>query len=239
TNDFSFKDKVYDTVGDALTYLNEIKPISLEEVSGDVTSGDVATKDVVSEDETSGNVASDKSVSEAQASSQVADESENGAGGEPNPVDENGMPTNATFAPIIYTGPITFPIVKDYHITSTFGFRDHPSQGISEFHTAVDIGAVKGTPIKAAADGVVIKSEKSGSLGNHIIIDHSNGFLTVYGHCDKLIAKVGARIREGEIIAKVGSTGDSTGNHLHFAMKKDGLYFDPSYIFKEELNVKV
>ncbi len=243
-NDFSFKDKVYDTVGDAITYLNELKPISIEEGGGDVAtneavSGKVASDGVASENTTSGGVSSGVTSSETQTSSQAASENENGAGGEPNPVAENGMPANATFAPIIYTGPITFPIAKDYHITSTFGFREHPSQAIEEFHTAVDIGALKGTPIRAAADGVVIKSEKSGSLGNHIIIDHSNGFFTIYGHCDKLIAKEGARIREGEIIAKVGSTGDSTGNHLHFGMKKDDLYFDPSYIFKEELNVTV
>lgn len=229
-NDFSFKDQVYDTVGNVLTYLNQIEPIDIGE-TGSVSDSDMTASDVMAKDKVS-----EQTSSENNTSSGSEGESDTGAGGEPNPVSGTEMPQNATFAPVIFTGRITFPIEKNYHITSQFGFRDHPSQGIDEFHTAVDIGAPKGTAVLAAADGVVIKSEKGASLGNYIIIDHSNGFLTVYGHCDKLIAKVGAHIREGEVIAKVGSTGDSTGNHLHFGMKKDDLYFDPSYVFKEELN---
>ena len=237
-NDFSFKDKVYETVGEAISYLNELQPIDMEVVEDDMTSSVV--EDEISQKSTSDGATDAVTSDIAQEStSSLATQSQEGAGGEPNPVEANMMPTNATYAPVIFTGRISFPIEDAYHITSQFGFRDHPSEGFHEFHTAVDIGAVKGTPIIAAADGVVIKSEQGNALGNYIIIDHSNGFQTIYGHCDTLIAKEGARIREGEVIAKVGSTGDSTGNHLHFGMKKDELYFDPSYIFKDEIDVTV
>lgn len=231
-NDFSFKDKVYSGVSDALTYLNKLQPIEIEDIQTDATIPNEETDAIPQE-----------SATEAEAISEPTSEPEakegditaqGGAGGEPNPVSDGEIPANATFAPVIFTGAITFPIKKNYRISSSFGFRDNPTSGGDEFHTALDIAADKGTPIMAAASGTVIKSEKGASLGNYIIIDHSNGFLTVYGHCDKLIAKEGARIREGEIIARVGSTGASTGNHLHFGMKKDGLYFDPQYIFKEE-----
>ncbi len=185
-NDFSFKDKVYESVGSFITYLNKISPINKEQLKG--------------------------------------------AGGEFINVEGNKMPENVTFAPVIYTGRITYPI-KTGRVTSKFGFRTNPVNNKPDFHNALDIAAPIDTPIMAAADGVVIKSEKDDSLGNYIVIDHSNGFTTTYGHCDRLIAKVGMRIREGEIIARVGSTGKSTGPHVHFATCKDSLYFNPEYLF--------
>lgn len=186
-SDFSFRDKVYSTVSEIVTYLNTIAPIQ---------------------------------------------EEKDGKGGKFLALDNNALPKNITFAPIIYTGSITYPLEKG-KVTSRFEFRTNPLVNKPEFHNALDIAAPEGTPIKAAASGVIIKSETDKSLGNYIVIDHSNGFTTTYGHCSKLIAKEGMRIREGEIIAKVGSTGASTGPHVHFATKKDGLYFDPNYLFNQ------
>lgn len=140
------------------------------------------------------------------------------------------LPSNATLAPVIYTGSITYPLEKSTE-TSSYGFRKSPLTSSKEFHNALDIAAPEGTPIRAAADGVVIRSDVDSSLGSFIKIDHGNGFVTVYGHCSRLIAKEGMHIREGDIIAKVGSTGNSTGPHVHFGASLNGVYFDPSYLF--------
>lgn len=157
------------------------------------------------------------------------DQSNDGQGGESG-LTGNILPSNATLAPVIYTGSITYPLEKGTE-TSSYGFRKNPLTSSKEFHNALDIAAPEGTPIRAAADGVVIRSDVDSSLGSFIKIDHGNGFVTVYGHCSRLIAKEGMHIREGDIIAKVGSTGNSTGPHVHFGASLNGVYFDPSYLF--------
>ena len=99
-------------------------------------------------------------------------------------------------------------------------------------HTGLDIAAPKGTSIKAAASGTVIHAGWKGSLGNLVIISHGNGVQTYYGHCSKLIAKVGQKVSQGQVIAKVGSTGNSTGNHLHFEVRKNGVLYNPqNYVY--------
>jgi murein DD-endopeptidase MepM/ murein hydrolase activator NlpD len=160
-----------------------------------------------------------------------------GQGGESIEVAEWKMPENVTFAPVIFTGRITYPIEKG-RVTSEFGFRTNPITKKRDFHNAIDIAALEGTPIYAVTDGVVVKADTDKSLGNYIILDHGNGFTTTYGHCSRLIAKEGMRIREGEVIARVGSTGDSTGPHVHFAAKKDGLYFNPEYLYNPALSTQ-
>ena len=115
-------------------------------------------------------------------------------------------------------------------ITSRYGanesIRDHTHKGI-------DIGAPAGTEIMAAADGEVTYSGWMGGYGYLIIIDHGNGIETYYGHCSKLYAKVGEKVQAGETIAAVGSTGNSTGNHLHFEIRKNGYQINPQrYLYK-------
>ena len=104
--------------------------------------------------------------------------------------------------------------------------------GGEAFHKGVDIAAPEGTRILAAADGVVEISAQEDAFGNYVKIDHGNGFYTLYAHCSSLVAKEGMHVRAGDVIAYVGSTGNSTGNHLHFAMAKDGVYFDPAYLYE-------
>ena len=115
-------------------------------------------------------------------------------------------------------------------ITSRFGanesIRDHT-------HKGMDIAAPYGTKIVAAAKGKVTHSGWMGGYGNLIIITHDNGIQTYYGHCSKLIAKVGDEVEAGDEIAKVGSTGFSTGNHLHFEIRKNGNQINPQkYLYK-------
>lgn len=115
-------------------------------------------------------------------------------------------------------------------ITSRFGSRE----SIRSYpHNGLDIAAPYGTSIKSASKGKVIFSGDKGSYGNLIIVDCGNGVQIYYGHCSKLYAKVGDKVNAGDIIAAVGSTGNSTGNHLHFEIKVNGVSVNPqNYIYK-------
>ena len=112
-------------------------------------------------------------------------------------------------------------------ITSPFGMRKHPITHIRTIHKGVDIDADTGDPILAAGSGKVIYSGLSGGYGKHVIIDHGNGFKTIYGHSSKLLVKVGQIVKKGQKIALVGSTGRSTGPHLHFEIRIANTAVDP------------
>lgn len=116
---------------------------------------------------------------------------------------------------------------KDW-ITSTFEGRYNPVTGVwQDYHGAIDVGAPAGTEIYAAADGVVILSEYSNSYGNWVMIEHNSTYTTVYAHASKLIAKEGQTVKQGDLIALVGTTGQSTGNHLHFEVRENGEKVNP------------
>lgn len=126
-------------------------------------------------------------------------------------------------------GNISFkwPCPSSSRITSNFGDRESPTEGASSNHKGMDISAGTGADIVAAADGEVVISTYSYSAGNYIMIDHGGGVSTVYMHCSSLLAKVGDKVTRGQVIAKVGSTGYSTGPHLHFGIRSGGAYVDP------------
>ena len=114
-------------------------------------------------------------------------------------------------------------------ITSRFGSRSSVRVGA---HTGLDIAAPKGTSIKAAASGTVIHAGWKGSLGNLVIISHGNGVQTYYGHCSQILVSAGQKVSQGDIIAKVGSTGNSTGPHLHLEARVDGVALNPqNYVY--------
>lgn len=125
-------------------------------------------------------------------------------------------------------GNINFkwPCPSSSRITSNFGDRESPTEGASANHKGMDIGAGTGADIIAAAGQVVI-STYSYSAGNYIMIDHGGGVSTVYMHCSQLLVSEGANVTQGQVIAKVGSTGYSTGPHLHFGIRSGGNYVDP------------
>ena len=115
-------------------------------------------------------------------------------------------------------------------ITSRFGNRESIR---SSGHTGLDIAAPAGTPIKAAADGTVIFSGYSGGYGYVVKLDNGNGVQTYYGHCSKLYVSAGEKVEAGDVIAAVGSTGNSTGNHLHFEVRVNGTEVNPqNYLYK-------
>jgi murein DD-endopeptidase MepM/ murein hydrolase activator NlpD len=112
-------------------------------------------------------------------------------------------------------------------ITSPFGYRNDPVLGGNRLHSGVDIGASMGTPIKAAGDGVVVMAGWNGGYGNWTLIDHGNGLATGYGHQSSIAVHVGERVSQGQIIGNVGSTGASTGPHLHWEVRVNGTPVDP------------
>lgn len=125
-----------------------------------------------------------------------------------------------------------YPLSSSWRLTSPFGKRNDPFTGAVSCHYGIDMAAPTGTPIKAAMSGKVVFSGFSGLYGNYIIIDHLNGYQTLYGHMSKALAKTGQRVAQGEKIGLVGSTGQATGAHLHFTMYKKGKRIDPLPILK-------
>ena len=112
-------------------------------------------------------------------------------------------------------------------ITSSFGWRIHPIYGSSIFHSGVDIGADYGDTVAAADGGVIIYSDWMSGYGKTIIIQHANGITSLYGHCSALLVSTGQRVNKGQAIARVGSTGNSTGPHLHFEVRVNGSPVNP------------
>lgn len=126
------------------------------------------------------------------------------------------------------TGRFSLPIASFKRVSSGFGYRKHPIGGGSKMHKGVDLAANRGTRILASDSGVVKFSGWKGGYGYCVVVDHQNGYETLYGHCSKLIADVGDNVGKGDLIAEVGSTGASTGNHLHFEVHKNGTAIDPT-----------
>jgi murein DD-endopeptidase MepM/ murein hydrolase activator NlpD len=113
-------------------------------------------------------------------------------------------------------------------ITSGFGWRSSPWGDGSELHPGIDIANSMGTPVVATADGEVVKSEASGGYGNIVQIDHGNGITTIYGHNSRFAVSVGQSVKKGQVISYVGSTGRSTGPHLHYEIRVNGTPVDPT-----------
>ena len=125
------------------------------------------------------------------------------------------------------TGVFTWPTPSSRRITSYFGWRIHPIYGDNRFHSGIDVGAPYGTHIVAADAGTVVARGYSGSAGNYIHVNHGNGIVTRYYHCSSLVASTGDNVQKGQVIAYVGSTGASTGPHLHFEVRVNGVATNP------------
>lgn len=121
----------------------------------------------------------------------------------------------------------TWPCPSSTRVTSDYGPRESPTAGASTYHRGIDIGAAYGADIVAAADGTVVFAGYSNSAGNYVTVSHGGGLYTVYMHCSSLVVSKGQTVSRGQVIAKVGSTGISTGNHLHFGVSLNGSYVNP------------
>lgn len=129
-----------------------------------------------------------------------------------------------------YTGNGKFilPIASYTRISSPFGYRIHPITGTKKLHSGIDYAAPYGTAIYAAEDGKVLTSGWINGYGYTVTINHGGGYVTLYAHCSKLLVTAGQSVTKGQTIAKVGSTGNSTGNHLHFEVKVNGTAKNPA-----------
>lgn len=125
-------------------------------------------------------------------------------------------------------GKFAFPLASYTRISSPYGYRIHPITGTRKLHSGIDYAAPYGTAIYAAEDGVVLTSGWINGYGYTITINHGGGIVTLYAHCSSLVAKAGQKVTKGQLIARVGSTGNSTGNHLHFEVKVGGKAQDPA-----------
>lgn len=122
---------------------------------------------------------------------------------------------------------LSWPLPESVRITSPFGWREHPILGGRRLHAGVDLGAARDTPVRAAADGVVRRASSDEVNGRILVLDHGRGVSTVYCHNEVLLVRDGERVRRGEIIARSGNTGRSTGPHLHYQLDLAGEPADP------------
>jgi len=130
-------------------------------------------------------------------------------------------------------GAYLWPVSGYYSITDTFGMRTHPTTGVYKMHTGVDIAGsgIRNKPILAANSGTVLKAGWHTAYGNYVVIDHGGGCSTLYGHASSLNVSAGQKVSRGDVIAYVGSTGYSTGPHLHFEIYENGEYKNPLSFF--------
>ncbi|WP_277934563.1 M23 family metallopeptidase [Parablautia intestinalis] len=124
-------------------------------------------------------------------------------------------------------GMFAWPAPSYTRISDEYGNRLHPVLNVTKFHNGLDMAAPGGSPILAAYDGTVVAAAYSGSMGNYIMIDHGDSLYTIYMHASALYVSKGAEVSKGQKIAAVGSTGRSTGNHLHFGVRLNGSYVNP------------
>lgn len=124
-------------------------------------------------------------------------------------------------------GMFTFPAPKYTRVSDDYGWRIHPILGVEQFHNGVDLASPGGSPILCAYDGEVVAADYSSNMGNYIMVNHGDGLYTIYMHASALYVSKGEKVVKGEKIAAVGSTGRSTGNHLHFSVRLNGDYVSP------------
>ena len=130
------------------------------------------------------------------------------------------------------TGQFLWPAASpSARVTSSYGRREKPNAAATSIHRGIDIGAPSGTDVLAADGGTVIVAGSGRSYGNYIVIDHGNGYTTLYAHNSRLCVSVNQSVERGQVIAKVGSTGNSTGPHIHFEVSKNGSLVNPMNFF--------
>lgn len=217
----------------AVAALESAKKGELNDVADDLTDAQTVAKAYEAEIQAQNEViaqiqAAQKRAAEQQAAqqqAQVAEENQGAtdAAGENQNTAQNTTPSGNGQS----TGSMMWPCPSSKRVTSDYGPRTSPTNGASSNHKGIDIGAAYGADIVAADGGTVLVATYSSSGGNYVIIDHGGGLCTVYMHASSLTVSAGQTVSKGQVIAKVGSTGISTGNHLHFGVTLNGVYVSP------------
>lgn len=132
--------------------------------------------------------------------------------------------------PIDFT--FIFPVMTP-RLSSKFGNRKHPIRKVYKHHSGLDLAAPINSHVRVISNGVVVFAYKHGAYGKYIVVDHGNGYSSHYGHLSKIETEVGRKVFAGDVIGRVGSTGASTGPHLHFEWRKNGKAEDPLKVFPE------
>ncbi len=127
---------------------------------------------------------------------------------------------------ILVSSPTQRPV--NGYITSGFGYRSHPLTGKKEFHKGLDVRAPRGSPIISPANGIVLSTNRNAGYGRMVVVDHGYGIVTRYGHVSKFFVKPGQRVKRGDRLATVGSTGRTTGPHLHYEVIRNGIAVNPT-----------
>lgn len=161
----------------------------------------------------------------------VGELNENGSGG--GDIEHKEAAKGTSFAPYYVSVDPVLPI-KNARITSRFGYRTNPVSGNYGFHTGLDLAAAEGTPIAATFYGRIVETGSSDVWGNYILMEHSEKLQTYYCHLSEIYVEEGAVIRQGETIGLVGSTGWSTGPHLHFEVRINGIRVNPETLLYPE-----
>lgn len=217
----------------AVAALESAKKGELNDVADDLTDAQTVAKAYEAEIQAQNEViaqiqAAQKRAAEQQAAQQQAQAAEENQGatdaaGENQNTAQNTTPSGNGQS----TGSMMWPCPSSKRVTSDYGPRTSPTNGASSNHKGLDIGAAYGADIVAADGGTVLVATYSSSGGNYVIIDHGGGLCTVYMHASSLTVSAGQTVSKGQVIAKVGSTGISTGNHLHFGVTLNGVYVSP------------
>ena len=142
-------------------------------------------------------------------------------------ITDQAPPENVSYDVLSLPFEESAPILGE--TSSGFGYRMHPIHNEVRFHYGTDFAADSGTVIHAFADGTVLEAGTDEGYGNYVKLDHGNGFVTLYGHCSELLVSSGETVSISQPIALVGSTGQSTGPHLHFELMHDGIYLNPEF----------
>ena len=217
----------------AVAALESAKKGELNDVADDLTDAQTVAKAYEAEIQAQNEViaqiqAAQKRAAEQQAAQQQAQAAEENQGatdaaGENQNTAQNTTPSGNGQS----TGSMMWPCPSSKRVTSDYGPRTSPTNGASSNHKGIDIGAAYGADIVAADGGTVLVATYSSSGGNYVIIDNGGGLCTVYMHASSLTVSAGQTVSKGQVIAKVGSTGISTGNHLHFGVTLNGVYVSP------------
>lgn len=207
----------------AVAALESAKKGELNDVADDLTDAQTVAKAYEAEIQAQNEVIAQIQAAQKRAAEQQAAQQQAQAAEENQNTAQNTTPSGNGQS----TGSMMWPCPSSKRVTSDYGPRTSPTNGASSNHKGIDIGAAYGADIVAADGGTVLVATYSSSGGNYVIIDHGGGLCTVYMHASSLTVSAGQTVSKGQVIAKVGSTGISTGNHLHFGVTLNGVYVSP------------